>query len=375
VYFSPDDGQRWLPLQSGLPHAPAHWLTVQEHFGDLVVATYGRGFYILDDISPLRAMTPETLSDAAHLFAPRSAYRFRTITDPMSMPDDPTEGRNAPYGADLTFWLKTAPPDRDRAGTKIVISDASGKLVRTLDVGKTAVAGVNRVWWDLRMDPTDDITLRTKPLYATDSILAADNTRKFPTQASIAVLVPPGTYTVKLIAAGVERTSPLVVLKDPNTVGTDEDVAVQTKTMLSIRGNTNAVARVINTAESVRAQLAAWRSLTGSSADSEVKSAADALEKQLVDIEVRMVNLTATGRGQDFLRTPGQMIDKLTHLADVVSYADFAPTQSQLEVDAKLTQEIAHDREQMDGVLARTLASFNAMLRDRQMGAIVVPKP
>ncbi len=375
VYFSPDDGQRWLPLQSGLPHAPAHWLTIQEHFSDLVVATYGRGFYILDDISPLRALTAETMNDAAHLFAPRPTYRFRTITDPMTMPDDPAEGRNAPYGADLTFWLKAAPRDDQRAATKIIISDAAGKMVRTLDVGKSAAAGMNRVWWDLRMEPTDEITLRTRALYAPDSILAADNTRKFPTQASIAVLVPPGTYTVKLVAGGIERTAPLVVRKDPNTVGNDEDVAAQTKTMLSIRGNTNAVAKVINTAESVRAQLAAWRALTGASADSEVKAAADALEKQLVDIEVRMVNLTATGRGQDFLRTPGQMIDKLTHLADVVSYADFAPTESQLQVDAQLTQEIAHDREQMDGVLARTLASFNAMLRDRQMGAIVVPKP
>ena len=375
VYFSPDDGQRWLPLQSGLPHAPAHWLTIQEHFSDLVVATYGRGFYILDDISPLRALTAETMNDAAHLFAPRPTYRFRTITDPMTMPDDPAEGRNAPYGADLTFWLKAAPRDDQRAATKIIISDAAGKMVRTLDVGKSAAAGMNRVWWDLRMEPTDEITLRTRALYAPDSILAADNTRKFPTQASIAVLVPPGTYTVKLVAGGIERTAPLVVRKDPNTVGNDEDVAAQTKTMLSIRGNTNAVARVINTAESVRAQLAAWRALTDKTADSEVKAAADALEKQLVDIEVRMVNLTATGRGQDFLRTPGQMMDKLTHLADVVSYADFAPTESQLQVDAQLTQEIAHDREQMDGVLARTLASFNAMLRDRQMGAIVAPKP
>jgi hypothetical protein len=69
------------------------------------------------------------------------------------------------------------------------------------------------------------------------------------------------------------------------------------------------------------------------------------------------------------------MLDKLLHLADVVSYSDFAPTDSQGEVRAKLTQDVAHDREQLDGVLARTLAAFNARLRDRQLGAIVVPKP
>ena len=164
LYFSPDDGQHWLPLQSGLPHAPVHWLTIQEHFNDLVVATYGRGFYILDDITPLRTLTPEALNETAHLFAPRPTYRFRTITDPMMMPDDATEGRNAPYGAAITFSLKAAPPDDARAETKIVISDAAGKVVRTLEVGKEATAGVNRVWWDLRMDPTDEIMLRTRPL-------------------------------------------------------------------------------------------------------------------------------------------------------------------------------------------------------------------
>jgi len=94
-----------------------------------------------------------------------------------------------------------------------------------------------------------------------------------------------------------------------------------------------------------------------------------------VEIESRQFNLTATGRGQDFLRTPSQMMEKLAHLADIVSYADFAPTASQIEVGAKLTQEVAHDREQMDGVLARTLATFNALLRERQLGAIAVQKP
>jgi hypothetical protein len=132
---------------------------------------------------------------------------------------------------------------------------------------------------------------------------------------------------------------------------------------------------MINTAESVRAQLVAWRTMTRATATADVIAAADALEKQIIEIEARLVNLTATGRGQDFLRTPNQTLDKLSHLADVVSYADFAPTDSQREVEAKLAQEVAHDREQMDGVLARSLASFNTMLRDRQLGAIVAPKP
>jgi photosystem II stability/assembly factor-like uncharacterized protein len=376
LYVSPNDGQRWLPLQSGLPHAPVHWLTIQEHFDDLVVATYGRGFWILDDITPLRTLTPDVLNESAHLFPPRPAYRFRNITEPMMMPDDATDGRNPPYGAAINFSLKAAPRDDARPKMKIVISDAAGKVVRTLDVGKEATAGVNRVWWDLRMDPTEEITLRTRPLHVPDFALATDGTRKFPTAASVSVLVPPGTYTVKLVAGDVERTAPLTLRKDPNTAGSEEDVAAQTKALLSIRDNANTVAKMINAAESVRAQLASWRTLAGSGpAVKDVNAAGDDLEKQIVDVESRLFNLTATGRGQDFLRTPSQMMEKLAHLADVVSYADFAPTDSQLQVAAKLTQDVGHDREQMDGILARTLATFNALLRERQMGAIVAPKP
>ena len=76
VYVSLNDGGNWVPLQAGLPHAPAHWLVVQEHFNDLVVGTYGRGFYILDDITPLQQLTPEALKSDVYLFAPRPAYRF-----------------------------------------------------------------------------------------------------------------------------------------------------------------------------------------------------------------------------------------------------------------------------------------------------------
>ena len=373
LYFSTDDGQHWLPLQSGLPHAPVHWLTIQEHFSDLVVATYGRGFYVLDDVTPLRTLAPATLDEPAHLFPPRPAYRFRTITEPMAMPDDATEGRNPPYGAAITFSLKAAPADDARDKIKIVISDAAGKTVRTLDAGKDAGAGVNRVWWDLRMDPTEELKLRTPPLHVPDFAMNKEGLRKLATAGPLSVLVAPGTYTVKLVAAGVERSETLVVRKDPNTAGTEQDVAAQTTAILTVRDAMNTAARTVNAAESVRAQLAGWRVLAGANAPKEVIAAADDLEKQIVDVESRLFNLTATGRGQDFLRTPSQLMEKLAHLSDVVSYADFAPTNSQIEVRDKLAQELAHDREQMDGILARTLAAFNALLRDRQLGTIVGP--
>src|SRR5205823_893297 len=103
------------------------------------------------------------------------------------------------------------------------------------------------------------------------------------------------------------------------------------------------------------------------------RRAADDLDAKIVDIESRLFNMTATGRGQDQLRTPSQMVEKLSHLADVVSYPDFAPTDSQREVHAKLTQELTHAREQMDGILAREVENLNATLREHRLGAIIVP--
>src|SRR5207253_4315875 len=140
-----------------------------------------------------------------------------SITEPMMMPDDASEGRNPPYGANIDFYLKAAPRDEARDGLKLVIADASGKTVRTLTVGKDAAAGINRVWWDLRTDPTPDIKLRTPPLHVPDFAMNADGTRKFPTGGPLSVLVAPGTYTVRLVGGGAEHAQPLVVRKDPAT--------------------------------------------------------------------------------------------------------------------------------------------------------------
>src|SRR5262249_12457503 len=135
----------------------------------------------------------------------------------------------------------------------------------------------------------------------------------------------------------------------------------------------NGTVATIDAAESVRAQLASWRAVVGTAAPKDVVNAADDLEKKIVDVESRLINLTATGRGQDFLRTPSQLLESFAHLPDVLSYADYAPTPSQLEVRDKLAQELAHTREQMDGILSRVLSQFNEQLRERQMGAIVLP--
>ena len=215
LFVSYDDGANWQPLQTNLPHAPVYWIAIQENFHDLVIATYGRGFWILDDITPLQQMTAEVLNSSAHLFTPRTAYRFRGITVPYSSSDDPTAGQNPPYGASINYYSKAAP----KAEPSIKIVDADGKTVRT--IRGTRNAGINRVWWDLRTEQSKEVRLRTSPAYAPEVRLNAEGWRPLPEGGRMTLLVPPGTYTVKLTVDGQEFSQPLTVLKDPNAGGND----------------------------------------------------------------------------------------------------------------------------------------------------------
>ena len=370
VYFSLDDGASWLPLQSNLPHAPAHWLVVQEHFSDLVVATYGRGFFILDDITPLRQLTAQVLSANAHLFAPRPTYRFRPVTEPLMAWNDATEGRNPPEGAAISYFLKSAP----EGDVKIRISDASGALVRTLD--GTKEPGINRIWWDLKRDKTREIKLRMSPPFAPDVKVGPEGFRPFPGGGRLAVLVPPGTYTVALQAGGPEQTQKIEVRKDPNTAGSEADVLAQTQLSLAIRDDLDAAAEAIGDIELLRSQIGGLvANLAADDGGTLVRTSASDLETKLVALEEKLFQIRVTGRGQDQLRWPAQIVEKLAYLADGVSLSDFPPTNEQLEVQRKLHGEIGAVRDQLAATLRRDIAAFNDLLKERKAEGLLVPKP
>src|SRR5439155_488959 len=121
IWAGTNDGQ----VQFNLPHAPVYWITVQERFNDLVISTYGRGFWILDDITPIQQMTAQVKSSNFNLFPVHATYRFRGITVPYASAVDPTAGQNPPYGASINYYLKTTP--NTEASIKII--DAKGNAV------------------------------------------------------------------------------------------------------------------------------------------------------------------------------------------------------------------------------------------------------
>ncbi len=399
LYVSFDDGKNWQPLQAGLPHAPVYWLTVQERFHDLAVATYGRGFYILDDITALEQLTPEVAAAKAHLFTPRDAYRFKEVVQPAALEYDPTTGKNPPYGASINFYLKSNLGEKDVA--KLTIADSTGKKVREIDCrapkpgaseAKKASdeddpdpdvppcevkAGINRVWWDLRSERTAQIRLRTTPLYAPDVPFGPEGWRKPPAVGRLSVLALPGTYSVTLTVGEEKFTQKLTVLKDPHTSGSESDIQAQTGVQIALRDEMNTIGVTVNQIESLRAQLVAFgKELGTDEASKPVRKAADDLAEKLAGIEGTLLQLKLTGRGQDDCRWSPMLLQKVGYLfSQLDSSADFPPTTQQSAVQEELKQRGDQAAQSFQQLVEKDVAAFNAMLRAHNISNIYLKTP
>jgi hypothetical protein len=344
-------------------------LVIQEHFNDLVVATYGRGFYILDDLSALQKLTPEVTASAATLFAPRAAYRFRDIEANVAPNDDPTAGANPPYGADINYWLGSA------GGTaSVAILDATGKTVRTIQ--GTTRAGLNRVYWDLSNEPSKTARMRTKPVYDAEFTMDADGTRPAPGFGTLSVLMPPGRYTVRLTAAGKTMSQPLDVLKDPNETVTALDMAAATDLLKKVQSDMNTSAEMLLTIESVRAQLDSLAAQVGGNASmADVRAQGDSLGHKFMATEGNLIDLRMTGRGQDEVRYPARLGAQLNYLAGGIAASDFAPAAQQQKVGQVLAKQVRDTHAALQGLITTDLAKFNTLLRSRGLKTIDATMP
>ena len=275
-------------------------------------------------------MSPAILASEAHLFPVRDAYRFRPITAPSTTYDDPTTGENPKYGASINYYLKAPVP----GGVTVTILDDKGAVVRSFP--GTNVAGVNRQYWDLRHEPSAEVRLLTSPLYA-DHIVPGPNGRVAPGTSRLAVLATPGRYTVRITAGAVEQSQPLLLKKDPNTGGTEAEIAEQTRALLAIRKDLNEAAAAVQRVESARVQL---QGIIRAVDDTTVRRAASRLAQQLTDLEMNMVDLRQTGTGQDGVRFASKLIAKLNYLANGMSGSDYRPTNQHGEVQGILNTEL-----------------------------------
>ncbi len=369
LYVSFDDGAHWQSLMTNLPASPMYWLTVQENFNDLVIGTYGRGIWVLDDISPLQQLTPEIVASTGYLFAPRSAYRLHPITGPFAMFDDQSDGENPPPGAPVNYWLQNDAKD----SLSIIIKDSKNEVVRKINhLGK---AGFNRVWWDLREDPSTAIIMRNKPLFAewinmTDKrAVAAPSSPK-----GFAPMVKPGEYTVTIKIGDKELIQPLKVLKDPNSDGTDADIEMQSKAVMEVKKDLSSAAELINQLEWIRRQASDLKSIAEDQKNTEVIKAIDELEQQAVDIEGALIQLKITSQGQGGIRWQAQVVEKLQYLGRAIETADFAPADQHLEVQQVLQKRLQESKIKYDQFIEKDLPAFQDVLKKNNFNNPVIIK-
>jgi len=369
LYVSFDDGMHWQSLMTNLPAAPMYWIAIQENFNDLVVGTYGRGIWVLDDITPLQQMTNEISSSAAHLFTPRQAYRFHPITGPFAMFDDQSDGDNPPVGAPINYWLSADAKD----SLTISIKDTNNNVVRKMNhLGK---AGLNRVWWDLREDPSTPIIMRNKPLYAEWITLNDKRAVASPTSPKgITPLVLPGTYTVTLKVGDKEFTQPIKVLKDPNSEGTEADILLQKSMMDQIKKDLSAAAEIVNQLEWIRRQGADLKSIADDQKNTEVAKEIDSFEKQVTDLENTLIQLKITSQGQGGIRWPAQVVEKLQYLGGTTEIADFAPADQYKDVHQVLQQRLQESKNKFNQLMEKDLPAFQELLKKNNFNGSIITK-
>ena len=366
VYVSFNDGANWRPLQLNLPTTPIHDLVVKND--DLVLATHGRSFWILDDLSPLRQFTDQITRQEIHLYQPATAYRMQNSTEEPPKPI--LVGQNPPLGAVIYYYLKDVP----KREVAIEILDPTGNVLRMYSSTKTEEldetpdpddkkpqkqinpeAGLNRFVWDMRYEGTSRV-----PDY---HLWEYKNGRLGP-------LALPGRYQVRLTVDGRSQTVPLEVKLDLRLSVEQADLQKQFDLRLQIRDELSRVYDAVNQIQDVRAQLGGLQKRLPE--NKPVVTAASDLDKKLLAVRDNLAQMQISAN-EDSLRYPQRVDSKLAYLGMAVGDgSDSAPTEADYKEFDKLKKQV-DDFLALWAELQKTgLAAFQRMLAEEHIQAIVV---
>jgi photosystem II stability/assembly factor-like uncharacterized protein len=367
LYYSLDEGATWKPLKDGLPPAPVSWIVVQKQAHDLVVSTYGRGLYIMENITPLEQGRMEGASDAGAvmLVAPRPAYRLVR------------GGR-----AQLDFVLKAAP----KVPVQIEILDANGTVL-----GKLAPvpgrAGLNRASWDLRLDPPRYVALRTTPPQNPhiweeprfQNAVTRPITHWGVSQGQGGPIAAPGTYTVRLTVDGQASAQPLSLLRAPKNAGTEADILASVKLQLRVRDDISLTSDMVNQMEWLRKQLEdARKPLVGQTGKSPIIRALDDFDKKIQDVEYRLISRSeALSDDKYFVEAYKVYMNFLwlnqvigTGGGDTAGSADFGPTETAVGLVADLEKELQDVQIAFRALIDKGVPAFNGSVAGWKIPAL-----
>ncbi len=343
IYISFDDGGHWQSLLLNLPDTQVPDLLI--HNDDLVIATHGRSFYVLDDITTLRQMNKEALNAPMHLFTP--AVAIRTYKQ-----------------AAIDYYLQK-PSDK----VTIDILDAGGKVIRTFtgtpadDKPKkeeedgefgfpkpkppTRKAGTNRFQWDLRYPGS--VVFEEMVLWGA--------------HAEAGPLAVPGNYQVRVSANGTTQTQPLVLKMDPRSTVTPADLEAQFQLAVQIRDQVSAADEMVITIRKINKDL---RDRAEKSHDEALASSGATLRDKLSTLEEELYQVRNRAN-EDPLNFPIKLNNLLAALARSVETGDAKPTDQDFEVEKELAGRLAKVRTEYDNVVQTDLGKFNGLLQQHSL--------
>lgn len=390
VYVSFDDGANWNPLSLNLPAVPVHDLVVKNN--DLVIASHGRSFWILDDVSPLRQIGDDVAGSSAHLFAPGAAYRFplypgyvapEYVANPQSGrnyqgpnplvatydqtvdPDGEVTriyldaGQNPPDGVLVRYYLADAPEGTvsltflDSDGAEIVsYSSDSDSRPRV-----RANPGTNLFVWDLRYPGPTEVEGESLHGLSYNSMFAGPE-------------APPGTYQVRLDVDGQSVVQQFEIRPDPRITTTAEEYQAQHELLSGIRDKISETHEAVNRLRRVRVQVDEWeRRAAGSSAAEPVAEAAASIKEKLSDIEGELISMRRPGNG----RMSTRLNTQLASLSKVVSRADAGPTEQARTVFVEVSGKIDSQLSSLQDVIDEDVSLFSNLLTELEVPVIAVP--
>jgi photosystem II stability/assembly factor-like uncharacterized protein len=353
IYVSFDDGQKWQSLSLNLPDTQVSDIVVQDH--DLVIATHGRSFYVLDNISPLRQLTPEVAQTAAlHLYTPENPVRR---VQPLS----------------IDYFLKTK---ADKVTIEIL--DGAGKVIRAYT---SPAEGGGRGQGPAPAEPADDEGFRRpQPRVGTDAGLNRFTwslhylgATVFPGMILWGAMVDegpfavPGAYQVRVTANGVTQTQPFRITEDPRATASQANLQAEFDLSQQVIGKASQANQAVIDVRKIRDQI---KDRLGKTSDAQIHSAGEALDVKLTGVEEAIYQVRNRS-GQDPLNFPIKLNNKIGHLLGVVDGGEDAkPTDQDYAAFKELSAELEVQLGKLKNALAEDLTAFNAQLKTANLPTV-----
>ena len=369
IYASLDDGATWFSMRRNMPIVPVHDLAIKE--GDLIAATHGRSFYVIDDINVLRQLTASAMAERAHLFTPRAAYRINWGGGFFGGGSTSPVGANPPNGAIVYYWLKSA-------ANKVTIEfkDSTGRTVRTFSsdtagAGAAGAAAGGRRSVAADAAPTNKVGMNTFSWNLRESDATTFNGMIMWAGVLTGPLVLPGNYSVRLLVDGAPvAESKLLVKKDPRSEATAADLVAQYKMLMQIRDRTTDANDAVRTVRYVRSQ-AVSRSKDVGADSAQYAQLVKTLDAKISEMEAQIYQVKNQS-GQDPLNYPIKVNNQIAALAGVVGSTEARPTKQSVVVYDTLSKELEVYLVELRKAYKELLPPIDEILKKHGLPAIEV---